>query len=53
MLIHEYSKGIPRVISVICDNALTTGFALGKQPIDQQIVREVGADLRLIRLRQS
>jgi len=47
MLIHEYSKGIPRVISVICDNALTSGFALGKQPIDQQIIREVGTDLRL------
>jgi general secretion pathway protein A len=27
MLIHERSGGIPRTISVICDNALLTGFA--------------------------
>src|SRR5207249_10790127 len=24
--IHEHSKGIPRTISVICDNALVNGF---------------------------
>ena len=31
-LIHEYSQGIPRTISVICDNALVSGLALGRQP---------------------
>ena len=28
-LIHEYSGGIPRTISVLCDNALVNGMALG------------------------
>ena len=29
MLIHEHSRGIPRTISVMCDNALLSGMALG------------------------
>jgi hypothetical protein len=47
MLIHERSGGIPRTISVICDNALLTGFALGRQPIDAAIIREVAVDFDL------
>ena len=46
-LIHEYSHGIPRTISVICDNALVTGMALGKSRVDRATVVEVGRDLRL------
>lgn len=46
-LIHDYSQGLPRTINVVCDNALATGFALGRQPVDQEIVREVGRDFRL------
>jgi general secretion pathway protein A len=47
MLIHEYSGGIPRMINVICDNALLHGLALGQQPIDRAIVREVCRDFCL------
>jgi general secretion pathway protein A len=47
VLIHERSGGIPRTISVICDNALLTGFALGKQPVTGQIVLEVCRDFDL------
>ena len=47
MLIHERSAGIPRTVSVICDNALLTGFALGRQPIDAAIIREVAIDFDL------
>jgi len=39
--IHSASNGIPRTISVICDNALLTGFALGRRPVDAAIVEEV------------
>lgn len=45
--IHEHSGGIPRTISVICDNALFHGLALGRQPVDQDIVLEVCRDFRL------
>ena len=30
-MIHEVSGGIPRVVSVICDNALLNGFAIGRR----------------------
>ena len=46
-LIHERSRGIPRVVSVICDNALVHGFALGRQPVGRDIVAEVVRDFDL------
>ncbi len=46
-LIHKCSNGVPRTISVICDNALITGFAADERPIDVRIVREVCRDLDL------
>jgi type II secretory pathway predicted ATPase ExeA len=46
-LIHECSAGIPRSISVICDNALVSGMALGRKLVDRAIVAEVCRDLRL------
>ncbi len=47
VLIHERSGGIPRTISVMCDNALLTGFGLGKQPVSYQMVLEVAQDFDL------
>ena len=46
-LIHEYARGIPRTVSVVCDNALLSGVALGRQPVDRAIVLEVCRDLCL------
>ena len=43
-LVHARSGGIPRTISVICDNALVSGFALDRRPIDRTIVLEVCGD---------
>jgi general secretion pathway protein A len=42
--IHRFSHGIPRTISVICDNALVNGFAAGIKPITAELVRQVCAD---------
>jgi len=42
--IHERSAGIPRTVSVICDNALVSGFALDQRVIDRSIVLEVCED---------
>ena len=47
MVIHEHSRGIPRTISVMCDNALVSGFALGRQPVDREILLEVSRDFHL------
>ena len=46
-LIHHYSRGLPRTISVMCDNALLSGFALDQRPVDGEIVREVCHDFDL------
>jgi len=50
-LIHDRSRGIPRTISVLCDNALLTGFSLDRQPVDSEIVLEVAHDFDLGGLR--
>ena len=42
--IHKRSAGIPRTISVICDNALVSGFALDRRPVDRAVVVEVCRD---------
>jgi hypothetical protein len=47
MLIYERSGGIPRTISVICDNALLTGFGLGRQPVNYEVVLEIVNDFDL------
>jgi type II secretory pathway predicted ATPase ExeA len=46
-LIHEFSRGIPRTISVMCDNSLLGGMAVGRQPVDREIVSEVCGDFDL------
>lgn len=46
-LIHEVSSGIPRVISVLCDNALLTGFAAGERPVGTKILQEVCRDFQI------
>jgi general secretion pathway protein A len=45
--IYQYSSGIPRLVNILCDNALLTGYAVGKHEIDGAIVREVADDLNL------
>jgi general secretion pathway protein A len=42
--IHACSRGVPRTINVLCDNALLTGFAADEQPVGPDIVAEVSRD---------
>ena len=49
VLIHERTRGIPRSINVVCDNALLTGMGLGRRPVDREIVSEVVRDFDLER----
>jgi general secretion pathway protein A len=41
------SQGIPRLINVICDNALVVAYAASKRKVSAEIVEEVASDLRL------
>jgi general secretion pathway protein A len=47
LAIFERSRGIPRTISVICDNVLISGFAAGIKPVGSNVVVEVCRDFRL------
>ncbi len=45
--VHHYSGGIPRLINVICDNAMISAYALEKKEIETRFVQEVADDLFL------
>jgi general secretion pathway protein A len=47
VLVHERSRGVPRTISVLCDNALVSGFALDQRPVGRDVVLEVCRDFDL------
>jgi len=47
MEIYDTSRGIPRTVNVLCDNALITGLAMKRRPVDRDIVREVCRDFDL------
>ena len=38
------AKGIPRILNILCDNALITGFGYKKRPVNAKIVDEVITD---------
>jgi putative secretion ATPase (PEP-CTERM system associated) len=44
-LIYKFSKGIPRLINILCDFALLTAFVDGKKEVQLDIVREIVKDL--------
>ena len=44
-LICDYSKGIPRTINILCDNALLIGYGLSRKKLDADIIREVMEDM--------
>jgi type II secretory pathway predicted ATPase ExeA len=43
--ISKHSEGIPRVINIICDNALLIGYSYSQKKISGKIVKEVIEDL--------
>jgi general secretion pathway protein A len=47
VMMHEHSRGIPRTLSVIADNALLTAFALQQKPVTSHVVAEVCRDFQL------
>ena len=46
--IAQCSRGIPRLVNALCDNALTVAFAEGQTTINAAHVIEVGRDLDLL-----
>lgn len=44
-LIHTVSQGTPRLINIICDHALLTGFAENQPTVDAKLIQESVDDL--------
>lgn len=45
--LHRRSRGIPRVINLLCDNLLVTAFAMEQRVATFEMLEEVSQDLRL------
>jgi|SRR5208282_2561139 len=45
--VHQHSKGVPRLINTICENALLAGYAKQEATVTAEIVHGVASDLRL------
>ncbi|MBT8352809.1 MAG: AAA family ATPase [Deltaproteobacteria bacterium] len=45
--IHLFSSGYPRLINVMCDHALLTGYTKGIKKIDAKIIRECAEELEI------
>ena len=48
-LVAQYSAGIPRLINVLCFNALSLGFASRYNQISPDIIREAAKDVALVK----
>ena len=44
-LIYDFTSGTPRLINVICDNALLEGALLKKKTIEESVIKRVGEEL--------
>lgn len=45
--VFAFAKGAPRLINIICDRALLTGFVEGRKKIEADIIAECAAELRI------
>lgn len=45
--VYSFAKGAPRLINIICDRALLTGFVEGRKKIDADIIAECAAELQI------
>ncbi|HEV2119234.1 MAG TPA: AAA family ATPase [Candidatus Bathyarchaeia archaeon] len=45
--VHRFSKGIPRLINTLCENALVSGYARQSNQVTPEIIQEVATDFRL------
>jgi hypothetical protein len=45
--VYHYSKGIPRLINLLCDFLLLSLFAEEKREVDAELVRDIGGELEI------
>ncbi len=47
--LYSVTGGVPRLVNVVCDGALLTGYGRDQATLDAEIIREVATDLHLNR----
>ncbi|MEK6683917.1 MAG: AAA family ATPase [Nitrospirota bacterium] len=45
--LHQYAKGMPRLINTLCDNALLEAYLRKKDRVDHDMIHEIAIDLNL------
>ncbi len=45
--LHEYSRGIPRIINNLCENTMVSAYAREQKQVTAELIAEVAADFRL------
>jgi general secretion pathway protein A len=45
--IHRHSRGIPRLINTVCENALITAYARQSRSVTPDIIEDIASDVRL------
>jgi general secretion pathway protein A len=50
-LIHRFSKGVPRLVNLVCDRSLLAGYVLEKRDLGVQVVRRAVSELNLSHVR--
>jgi general secretion pathway protein A len=46
-MVWQYSRGFPRTVNILCDNALLNAYGLKRKKVNGDIVQEAAGDLRL------
>jgi general secretion pathway protein A len=46
-IVYHYSRGFPRLINIICDHALMSGYSLGAETVGPSIIKECAEELRI------
>jgi type II secretory pathway predicted ATPase ExeA len=50
---YDYSRGVPRVVNLLCENALIAGFAKAIKPVPEEVVDDVARRFQLDRSRPN
>jgi general secretion pathway protein A len=45
--VYAFSHGYPRLVNIICDHALLTGYSSGKKTIDAGVIKECEKELKI------
>jgi hypothetical protein len=46
-VVYQHSRGIPRLMNTLCENALITAFARQERSVTPEMIREISAEFRL------